>query len=303
LRHESITEEGQEIAALYALGALSQNEARAFESHLREGCAACQQEFEEFDRAVGTLGSSAEPVAPPAYLRDVLKARLDKETQAPVQTGPPQASIIPFPHQRKSIETHVERPRSPSARTWLPWAVAASLLIACLGSILLWQSERRALQASINRSKEETLAALRESEELKASLIKREARSQELAQINSVLASPDQHEVLSLNATEDAPATMAASSGTVYWNKQDHKWVVSADLPRPPEGKAYQLWFITSGGPVSAGLMKPDETGHGFMVVDVPSGGETIVAAAITLEPDGGSPQPTSPVLAMGKAA
>jgi anti-sigma-K factor RskA len=302
LRHESITEQGQEVAALYALGALSQNEARAFESHLREGCAACQQELEEFDRVVGTLGTSAGQVAPPAYLRDLLKARLDKEEQAPVQAGVPQASIIQFPHQHKSVEPPVEKPRSSPARTWLPWAVAASLLIACLGSVLLWQSDRRALQASIDESKAERLAALRERDELRSSLSKQEVRSQELAQINAILASPDQPVVLSLKMTEDAPATMAASSATVYWNKQGHKWLVSADLPRPPEGKAYQLWFITPGGPVSAGLMKPDETGHGFMVVNVPSDAETIVAAAITLEPEGGSPQPTSPVLAMGKA-
>lgn len=301
MRHEIITEEGQEIAALYALGALSQNEARAFESHLLEGCAACQQELEEFDRVVGALGASAEPVAAPTYLRDLLKARLDKEGQAPAQTDVPQASIIPFPHQRKSVEPTVEKPRSSPARTWLPWAVAASLLIAFLGSILLWQSDRRALQASIDESKEEKLAALRERDELRANMSKQEARSQELAQINTILASPDQHEVLSLKMTENAPATMAASSGTVYWSKQDHKWLVSADLPRPPEGKAYQLWFITSGGPVSAGIMKPDETGHGFMVVNVPPSAETIMAAAITLEPESGSPQPTSPVLAMGK--
>jgi hypothetical protein len=176
-------------------------------------------------------------------------------------------------------------------------------LIALLGSLLLWQGDRRALQASIDESKQERLAAQSESEELRASVNKERARAQELTQINSVLASPNQYEVLSLRATEDAPATMAASSATVYWNKQDQKWVVTADLPRPPEGKAYQLWFVTSGGPVSAGLIKPDETGHGFVVVNVPPDAEKIVAAAITLEPQNGSPQPTTPVIAAGKAA
>ena len=38
MRHDRATEETRETAALYALGALSQHEARAFEIHLAEGC-------------------------------------------------------------------------------------------------------------------------------------------------------------------------------------------------------------------------------------------------------------------------
>jgi anti-sigma-K factor RskA len=303
LRHESITEEGQEIAALYALGALGQNEARAFEAHLREGCAVCQQELQEYDGVVGVIGSSTEAIAPPAYLRDLLKARLEKETQVPSQASTVQASIIPFPLQHQTGESAAGMPRSSHVRAWLPWAVATSLLIALLGSLLVWRTDRQALQASINESREEMLAAEKESEELRKRVVKENARAEEMAQINSVLATPDQHEVLSLKATADAPATMAASSGAVYWNKRDQRWVVTADLPKPPEGKAYQLWFVTDGAPVSAGLMEPDETGHGFMVVNVPANVEKIAAAAITLEPKGGSLQPTMPILAIGKAA
>jgi anti-sigma-K factor RskA len=303
LRHEGITEDGQEMAALYALGALGQNEARAFEAHLHEGCAACLQELQEYEGVVGAIGSSAEELAPPVYLRDLLKARLEKETQVSSQAETAQGAIIPFPIQHQTREPARNTLQSSPLRTWHAWVIAASLLIALLGSLLLWRSDRRALQASINNSREETLAAVKESEELRRRVIKGNARAEELAQINSVIASPSQFEVLSLKPTGDAPATMASSSGTVYWNKRDQRWVVTADLPNPPEGKAYQLWFVTDGAPVSAGLIEPDETGHGFTVVSVPANVEKIVAAAITLEPQGGSPQPTMPILAMGKAA
>ncbi|HVG20325.1 MAG TPA: anti-sigma factor [Blastocatellia bacterium] len=303
MRHEGITDEGQQTAALYALGALSQNEASAFEAHLREGCPACQEEFEGFSLVVGTLGSSAEAVAPPTYLRDLLKARLKKETQAAVRTGAPSASIIPFPRQSKAVESQGEKVRTSPSRTRLPWAIAAALLIALLSSLLLWRSDRRTLQASINDSKAEAVAALREGEELRSSANKERTRAQELAQINSALAASNQYEVLSLKATENAPATMAASSGAVYWDKQDKRWIVTTDLPRPPEGKAYQLWFVTSGAPVSAGILEADESGHGFKVVNVPPNVEAIVAAAITLEPQSGSPQPTTPILAIARAA
>jgi anti-sigma-K factor RskA len=286
LRHESLTEEGQEVAALYALGALSQSEARAFEVHIQEGCSFCQQQLDEFEGVAGALASSTDEVAPPAYLRDLLKVRIEKESESLSQPPTAQASIIPFPDQHKAVASATKVDRPSKTRTWLPWAVAASLLIALLGSLLVWRNDRRTLQASINESKSE-----------------QNAKAQELAQIKSILASPDQYEVLSLKATPDAPATMTTTSGTVYWNKGDQKWVVTTDLPKPPEGKVYQLWFVTTGTPVSAGLIEPDEDGHGFLVVNVPQSVSTIVAAAITLEPRNGSPQPTMPILAVGKAA
>ena len=303
MRHESLNEEGQESAALYALGALSQNEARAFEIHLLEGCSVCREQLDEFERVTGTLGSSAQAVAPPAYLRDLLKARIERESEAAHQAEPAQASVIPFPEQHKRPGSAPKQRRPSTIGTWLPWAVAATLLIGLLGSLLLWQQDKRALQASINESKNETLVTIRERDEIRESLREQETTAEELTAIKSILAVPNRYEVLSLKATGNAPETMHAPSGTVYWNKGDQKWVVTADLPQPPEGKAYQLWFITPGAPVSAGMLKPDETGHGFLIINVPQSVPTIVAAAITLEPQEGSPQPTTPVLAIGKAA
>jgi anti-sigma-K factor RskA len=284
LRHESLTEEGQEIAALYALGALSQNEARAFEVHIQEGCSVCQRQLNEFESVAGALGASTKEIPPPAYLRDLLKVRIEKESESASQTLPAQASIIHFPDQQKTDGSAPNIHRASKTVNWLPWAVAASLLIALLSSLFLWRNDRQNLQASINEGKSE-----------------QSSKTEELAQIKSILASPDQYDVLSLKATPDAPETIPAASGTVYWNKLDQKWVVTTDLPQPPEGKVYQLWFVTAGTPVSAGLIKPDEDGHGFLIISVPQSIPTIVAAAITLEPQNGSPQPTMPILAMGK--
>jgi hypothetical protein len=303
LRHEILTEEGQETAALYALGALSQNEARAFEAHLGLGCSVCQKQLDEFGYVTGTLAESIEAVTPPTYLRDLLKVRIEKESESLAQSKGDRASIIPFPDKQRAASSATSTTRASKRQAWIPWAIAASMLVALLISLLMWQSDRRNLQASINESKNETLAAVNENKEIKENLNKQSARGQELAQINAILSSPNQYEIVSLKATENAPATLSSASGTVYWNKRDKKWVVTADLPQPPEGKAYQLWFVTTDKPVSAGMIRPDETGHGFLATDVPSNVRTVVAAAITLEPSGGSLQPTMPIIAMGKPA
>jgi anti-sigma-K factor RskA len=66
---------------------------------------------------------------------------------------------------------------------------------------------------------------------------------------------------------------------------------VAEGLPRPAPGKTYQLWILGGRRPVSAGTF---ETSEGLAVVATsrsPSGAE---AAAVTIEPDGGSDRPTT---------
>ena len=63
-------------AALYALGSLEGEEARAFEAHLEEGCDACQSELREFESVVGSLGLAAPEAEPPARARESLLERL-----------------------------------------------------------------------------------------------------------------------------------------------------------------------------------------------------------------------------------
>ncbi len=52
---------------------------------------------------------------------------------------------------------------------------------------------------------------------------------------------------------------------------------------------------------VSAGLLKPDDGGRIFGVFDVPAGLDNISAAAITVEPEGGSTQPTTQAFLHGQ--
>jgi anti-sigma factor ChrR (cupin superfamily) len=63
-------------AALYALGALEGEEARAFEAHLEEGCDACASELRGFESVVGSLGLASNDAEPPARVRESLMERL-----------------------------------------------------------------------------------------------------------------------------------------------------------------------------------------------------------------------------------
>ncbi len=295
LNHDRLTREGQETAALYALGALSQHEARAFDLHLNEGCAACDSELKQFDQVVGLLGSAAAPAVPPGYLRDLLAVRIEREaSEAP--TVP--ASVIAFPEKPGAIFHNVAEASSPFGRLRWPWVIAAALLIALTYTFTAWRSERRSWQAALDQKKEQGSEALDQNTRLKEQLIKQSEMSTELAQINSVLNS-SQWRIIPLAGQAPAPD----SSAKVYWDVPDRRWVVTVDLPPAPAGKVYQLWCVTPSAKISAGLISPDKTGHGFAVVQSPSNASQLAAAAITLEPEGGSQQPTMPIYALGKVS
>src|SRR4029079_18603548 len=64
---------------------------------------------------------------------------------------------------------------------------------------------------------------------------------------------------------------------------------VAFNLPAAPAGKIYEIWFVRQGHAVRAGLAHGGRT----RVTHVPRG----AAVAVTLEPAGGSPKPTGPLL------
>ena len=79
----------------------------------------------------------------------------------------------------------------------------------------------------------------------------------------------------------------------------DEAVFVADDLDAAPSGQTYQLWFVgADGSAVSAGTFLPGADGGA--AVALPGAPGAAAAVGMTLEPAGGSPQPTSqPVLAI----
>jgi anti-sigma-K factor RskA len=64
------------------------------------------------------------------------------------------------------------------------------------------------------------------------------------------------------------------------------------NLPDAGDGKSYQMWAIEGGAPVSIAVM--DEGTSGEVVSVVPVNASSADALAITVEPAGGSDEPTT---------
>jgi anti-sigma-K factor RskA len=87
----------------------------------------------------------------------------------------------------------------------------------------------------------------------------------------------------------------------VMYNARMGMAVYSGQLAPAPAGKSYQLWLVpASGAPVSAGLVDANQQ-SGAVVVHV-APGLVAKAFAVTVEPQGGMPQPTGPKVLVGAA-
>ncbi|MDO5739525.1 MAG: anti-sigma factor [Ornithinimicrobium sp.] len=94
----------------------------------------------------------------------------------------------------------------------------------------------------------------------------------------------------SSDAIRSTASVDGASVTVVTSYALDRAALLTEGMPGPPEGQDYQMWFVSAdGAAVSAGLM-PREGGE-VLLAGEPG---DAVAVGITLEPAGGSDQPTS---------
>ncbi len=71
--------------------------------------------------------------------------------------------------------------------------------------------------------------------------------------------------------------------------------LVTQGLPNLPASQAYQVWVIRNGQPTSARVFPAGAGGQ--LVGELEQGLQDVSTVAVTVEPAGGSPAPTSPVV------
>lgn len=252
-----------DLAAAYALGALSPEETERFEAFLATSPEA-RREVAEYREVAALLALGGDERAPGDALRARVLARIGEQKAGAV--GPAAAGAAP-----------------PSGRGMAWLALAASLLLAVgLGAALVFTRGRLAAVQTELAAREQALAQT--SDRLKD----REAT------LNAILDPAVQ--LFQLTATGDPNPGIQ-----LFWNRQQHLAIVRGyQLKAVPSGRAYQLWFIKDGKPVPSVTFKPDPDGHAKVErIPVPADG-SVSAAAVTVEPESGSLQPTSPIVMVG---
>ena len=88
-----------------------------------------------------------------------------------------------------------------------------------------------------------------------------------------------------------------SATAKLAYDRAGRAILMASKLPRVPEGKAYQLWFIVGDRPPVPGrTFVPDKTGNAILNEEIPRDAVDANVFAITVEPTGGSSAPTSPI-------
>ena len=250
----------RELAAAYALGALSPEETQAFEAYLATS-PETQREVAEYREVSAMLATTAGSLAPSVDLKARVLARVADS---------------------KNVALSRERPaRRASPNLWI--ALAASLALATwLGASLYSARSQLVTRAAVEDSVRSALAAVQ------SRLTQREKT------LNWILEPGMELSVLSSTGNAEPKIQF-------FMNRQRRVAMVHAfNLSTLQAGKVYQLWFIQGGKPVPSVTFTAEPDGHAMVEnIAMPAGGG-ITHAAVTMEPTGGSPAPTSPVMLLG---
>lgn len=91
-----------------------------------------------------------------------------------------------------------------------------------------------------------------------------------------------------------APVADSTATGFVLISADGEDGALIVDgLPPLEEGQEYQLWLIRDGQRTSGAVFSTDENSYGGTRIRAPRSLLDYSAAGITIEPEGGSPQPT----------
>jgi anti-sigma-K factor RskA len=263
-RKKPITqEEAHEVGPLYAVGGLDHISARAFERRLETSDDDVVHEVAAWKATAAELPLTLDPVAPHPQLKAKLLDRIAAE--------------------KSSAAASSRQEKSSTGKSWsylLP--IAAAVLLA-ITSVVLYrrtvalQNEVSRLTVDLHAKERDLLAQKTEFDQLLA-------RSGQMVSLAGGDASPQ-------------------ASAKLFWDKKRQQWVIFFfNLPGAPSDKQYQFWYITKDQrKISAAVLKPADLSQGKLTLELPADiASNIAAAGLTLEPAGGSPQPTGQLYVVG---
>jgi len=256
----------RELIEAYALGALDEQERAAVATHLASGCPDCTKALEEARWLVTQLVYLAPSAEPSASLRARLLQELRSES---------------FPAQVAEIKS---RPAKAGIPFWM-WAGVAALLL--LTTYSAWTVKKQ--QGTIVDIQTQLNAAVKQREELQQELT---AAKHEAV----ILTDPDSKKFMIWPSDKQMPKLEAA------WHPDMGIYVSGQKVPMPGKNRVLQLWLISkSGKPMPSRTFWPDSKGKvDLMIDDPPEVMAQTKALAITEEPMGGSPQPTTTPMWVG---
>ena len=249
---------------LYVLGTLEGDEKQAIESHLR-ACADCARKLTAARGRIAALSFSAPRVAPSAAVKERLMRQIRAEAESSSGAKVPAREIV-----------RTESSRGLAGRWWLA-VLAPACAVLLVATFYLWRENDR---------------LAREVNQFRATMITQERQLAEVQETLILYTSKD-----TINVALARQPGMPKGDVKVMYNAKMGMLMCDGWVEPASANKSYQLWIVPmEGKPVSAGVFSPENAEAWHKMMKVPEGIAPKMFA-ITLEPSGGMPQPTGPMV------
>ena len=258
----------RELLEAYALGSLDSADRALLEAHLASGCAECAKALEEARWLVSQLAY----LAPNAEPSDILKGRLLQTVRAEAAGDSP---------QQQAFHT--------TAVPWWLWTGVAALLL--FSGYSAWNEQR--LRRTVANLQQHAETQRAERKRLEGELSAAIAQAHEAM----IWSDPKSKKIMLPPKDPKMPQLEA------MWHPEMGLVVRGWKVPNPGGNRVLQLWLIPRAGgkPMPSMTFWPDANGKfSAMVENPPDTMSDTQALAITEEPVGGSPQPTSAPMWVG---
>jgi hypothetical protein len=186
------------------------------------------------------------------------------EPMGPTDPAGPTPPVVPLDRYRASVR-----------RSRWTAVAAAALLLTTIAGFGLWGGERAA-----QREMRETIAAMQSQQA---------TTQEEREMLSTILAAGDATHVA-------VPVRDGGSLQLMYSRERGAMLVQPAELPALPADETYQLWMIDGDDVTSAGLLE-DPADAVMHAGTIPEG----IVVGLTIEPAGGSEQPSMEPLGHGE--
>ncbi|HEV2362311.1 MAG TPA: anti-sigma factor [Acidimicrobiales bacterium] len=251
----------ESLLGAYALDAVDEDEAEEIERHLPT-CPRCRAEVANHREMAALLGNAGGEAPPELW--DRISATLGGDAgdlEARPEPRPP-ALIVPIDRAR---ERRGQRNRLGARAAVSAGAAAAVAAVTVLGfQVAHLDSRVQGLQSAISSGSVSQAALATEM-----------GRHQQVSLTSAVAGGTDEAQVI------------VGQDGSAY--------VVSSNMPGVASDKTYQVWALVKGKPVSIGVVGPSAPSSASIWTFKVQPGMTRIM--VTVEPEGGTPAPTTPVL------
>ncbi len=289
----SIHDHVADLLGAYAVHAVNDAESELVDLHL-EHCVLCQAELAQHFETAARLGAaSVMPVAPRVWDNVLNEIRLNKiisspaeDTTTPRETAPVSSDdlLVSVPVSDQALASDLAGPTVSASPTVYSTDRQARPGAPEHSTNLISDSPEKD-RGTRGRTFRVAIAAAVATAAITVPIVSRLTGSSfSLAAVAKRVAAQESSRSLTLKSET------GSELAKVVVGQDRQGYLTSDSLPKLTNGKAYQLWAVTTSGPVSLGILGSDP---GIQAFATP---QTYAALAISVEDAAGAAAPTPPI-------